>query len=49
MWRTREKKLLDELEAALGQRRTKHTAPEPVHGCARDCCGGQGLADAVWR
>ena len=29
-WRTREKKLLDELEAVRGQRGTKRTAPEPV-------------------
>ena len=29
-WRTPEKKLLDELEAARGQRGTKRTAPEPV-------------------
>ena len=29
-WRTREKKLLDEVEAAHGQRGTKRTAPEPV-------------------
>ena len=29
-WRTREKKLLDKLEAARGQRGTKRTAPEPV-------------------
>ena len=28
--RTRENKLLDELEAAPGQRGTKRTAPEPV-------------------
>ena len=38
-WRTREKKLLDELEAARGQRRTKRTAPEAVavpEGVAED-------------
>ena len=29
-WRTRAKKLLDELQAARGQRGTKRTAPEPV-------------------
>ena len=29
-WRTREKKLLDELEVVRGQRGTKRTAPEPV-------------------
>ena len=29
-WRTREKKLLDELEAARGQRGTKRTAPEAL-------------------
>ena len=38
-WRTGEKKLLDELEAARGQRRTKRTAPEVVavpEGVAED-------------
>ena len=30
VWRTREKKLLDELEAGRGQLGTKRTAPEPV-------------------
>ena len=38
-WRTREKKLLDELEAARGQRGTKRTAPEAVavpEGVAED-------------
>ena len=38
-WRTRERKLLDELEAARGQRGTKRAAPEPVavqEGVAED-------------
>ena len=46
-WRTCAKKLLDEPEAARGQRGTKRTAPELV--TALGCPRGQSLADAVCR
>ena len=48
--RTREKELLDELEAARGQRGKKRTAPELVSvAYAGGCRGGQDLADALCR
>ena len=42
-WRTRERKLLDELEAAGGQRGTKCTAPE--HGAVQDTGAAE---DKAW-
>ena len=42
-WRTREKKLQDELEAARGQRGTKRTAPE--HGPMQDVSAAE---DKAW-